>query len=176
MRFPTRKSAELQGDLNASRFDKAVMMWPSQALEDLLRKVHGHRVRMTAIRCAGSHHEQIPVPPAELNDLIFQLDVASVGLWSRSRDTLVWRSPQFLRADVIRVWSARNTKTAAVSGAILRHLRQITSPEEPLTKPEAKQRCLAEVPNAYPEAFKKAWAALGPTFKRGRGKHGPRAP
>jgi hypothetical protein len=51
--------------------------------------------------------------PLALNDLIFRLSpghrLAAVGLWSRSRDTLVWRSPQFLRADVMRVWPARNT-------------------------------------------------------------------
>jgi hypothetical protein len=62
---------------------------------------------MTAIRCEGSSDEQIPVPPVELNDLIFLLvpehPVAPVGLWSRSRrDTLVWRSPPFLRANGMR--------------------------------------------------------------------------
>jgi hypothetical protein len=46
--------------------------------------------------------------------------------------------------------------------------------EAPLPKLEAKQRCLGEVPNAYPEAFEKAWAELEPIYKRGRGKHGPR--
>jgi hypothetical protein len=76
---------------------------------------------------------------------------------------------------VIGVWPAQNTKTAAVFGAILRHLRQITTPAAPLTKLEAQQRCMREVPNAYPEAFKKAWADLDPSYKRGRGEHGPRA-
>ena len=87
---------------------------------------------------------QAPVPAIELNDLIFRLvpghPVAPVGLWSRSqRDTLVWRSPQFLRADVIRLWPARNTKTTAVRSAILEHLREIMTPEAPLTKLEAQQ-------------------------------------
>jgi len=86
--------------------------------------------------------------------------------------SLEW--PQFLRGDVVGAWPARNTKTAAVSGAILRHLRGIMSPEAPLSRVEALRRCLAEVPNAYPAAFKKAWADLEPGFKRGRGKHGPR--
>jgi hypothetical protein len=44
-----------------------------------------------------------------------------------------------------------------------------------LTKGEALDRCSVEVPNAYPEAFKRAWAQLEPSRKRGRGKHGPRA-
>jgi hypothetical protein len=170
--------AEPQGKWKASRSDRAVMMWPDEAMDDLLRKVHGRRVQMTAIKCEGSRDEQIPVPPAELHDLSFWIGVGYggplVGLWSRSRDRLVWKSPQFLRADVIRIWPARITKTIAVSGAILHHLHGITSPEAPLTKPEAKQRCIDEVPNAYPEAFKKAWAELESTFKRGRGKHGPR--
>jgi hypothetical protein len=59
--------------------------------------------------------------------------------------------------------------------AILRHLRQLMTLEAPLTKLEAQQRCMAEVPNAYPEAFKKAWAQLEPSRKRARGKHGRRA-
>lgn len=152
----------------------------SQSLGDVLSKVHSGRVRMTAIRCYRSSDEQIPVPLAELNDLEFRISpghwIAPVGLWSRLRDVLVWRSPQFLSADVMRAWPARNTKTAAVSSAILRHLRGITTPEAPLTQLEARQRCMTEVPNAYPEAFRKAWAELDPSCKRGRGKHGPRAP
>ena len=147
-------------------------------LGDVLRKVHSGHVRMTAIRCDGASDRQIAVPLAELNDLSFRLipghAVAPVGLWSRWRDILVWRAPQFLRVDVVRAWPARNTKTAAVSVAILRHLREIMTPEAPLTKVEAQRRCLAEVTNAYPEAFKKAWAELDPSRKRARGKHGPR--
>jgi hypothetical protein len=146
-------------------------------LDDLAAKVQSGRVRMTAIRGDGGTNEQIPVPLAELNDLTFRLPpsclVAPVGLWSRSR-TLVWRSPQFLRADVVAAWPARNRKTAAASAAILRYLRSIMSAEAPLTKLEARQRCLAEVDNAYPGAFNKAWAELEPSRKRRRGKHGPR--
>jgi hypothetical protein len=97
------------------------------------------------------------------------------GLWSRSHGSLVWSSPQFLRTDAIRAYPARNKKTAATAHAILRHLRQLMTPEAPLTKLEAQQRCMAEVPHAYPEAFKKAWAELEPSCKRGRGKHGPRS-
>jgi hypothetical protein len=161
------------------RIDRPFMMDPSQAQDDLLRKLQSGRFRMTAIRCGGRSDEPTPVPLVKLNDLMIRLTpghpVAPVGLWSRSeRDTLVWRSPQFLRADVIRLWPARNTKTAAVGGAILRHLRQIMIPEAPLTKVEAQQRCLADVPGAYPGAFKEAWSELEPSRKRGRGKHGRR--
>ena len=63
-----------------------------------------------------------------------------------------------MRANGMRVWPARNTKTVAVCGAILHHLREIMIPEAPLTKLEAQRRCLAEVPNAYAEAFKQACA------------------
>jgi hypothetical protein len=147
-------------------------------LNDVLAKVQSGRVRMTAIRCDGSSDAQIPVPLAESNDLRFLLipsySVAPVGLWSRTGWTLVWRSPQFLRADVVVAWPARNIKTAAVFAAILRHLREIMIAEAPLTKIEAQGRCMAEVPNAYPEAFKKAWAELDSSCKRRRGKHGPR--
>jgi hypothetical protein len=153
----------------------------SQGLLDLgilLRKVHSGRVRMTAIRFDGTSEHQIAVPLAELNDLSFRVvpghPVEPAGLWSRSRGILVWRAPQFLRVDVVSAWPAPNTKTAAVSVAILRHLREIMTPEAPLTKVEAQRRCLAEVTNAYPEAFKKAWAELDPSRKRARGKHGPR--
>jgi len=173
------KAAVPEGARESSRIDGPIMMLPSQALDDLLRKVHSRRVQMIAIRCHGSSDKQTEVSPVGLNDLIFHLvpdhPVARVGFWSRSRrNTLVWRSPQFLRADVIRVWPARNTKTAAVCGAILRHLREIMTPEAALTKLEARRRCLADVLNAYPAAFEKAWAELEPSLKRRRGKHGPR--
>jgi hypothetical protein len=160
--------------------DRPVLMPPDQALDNLHRRVQSGRVQMTAIRCDVDSERQIRVPLAELNDLRFRLvpghGVAPVGLWSRSRrDTLVWRSPQFLCVDGIGAWPARNTKTAAVSIAILRHLREIMTPEAPLTKVEAQQRCMAEVASAYSGAFKKAWAELESSCKRGRGKHGPRA-
>jgi hypothetical protein len=148
------------------------------ALDDLQRKLRSGRLQVTAIKCGVRSEERIPVPLADLNDLTFRFTpddpIAPVGLWSRSCGTLVWRSPQFLRVDVIRVWPARNTKTAAVSGAILRRLQEIMLPEAPLTKFEAQQRCMAEVTNAYPAAFKKAWAELDPSRKRERGKHGSR--
>jgi len=148
------------------------------ALEDVLRKVHSGRVRMTGIRCNGNSRRQITVPLAELNDLHFRFipghEVAPVGLWSRSRGILLWRSPQFLSADVISAWPARKLKPASVSTAILHRLQEIMKPEAPLTKAEAWGRCLAEVPKAYPAGFEKAWAKLDPSCKRGRGKHGRR--
>jgi hypothetical protein len=172
-------AAEPLGNGKPSGIDNANMMDPQKALDDLLRKVRSRRVQMTAIRYRGDRDEQEAVPPIELNDLIFRLHpgdrLVSVGLWSRSRDTLVWRSPQFARADVIGAWPGRNRKTAAVTAAIRRHLREITTAEAPLTKFEAEQRCMAEVPNAYREAFRRAWPDLEPSFKKGRGKHGRRA-
>ena len=149
-----------------------------QTLDDLFKKVSSGQVRMTAIRFGRSSDGQIPVPLAELNGLMFRIATGNrvrAGLWSRSHDLLVWSSPQFLRADAIRAYPARNKKTAATAHAILRHLRQLMTPEAPLTKLEAQQRCMAEVPHAYPEAFKKAWAELEPSRKRARGKHGPRS-
>jgi hypothetical protein len=158
------------------RTDEPIL--PARAMDDLFAKVSSGLVRMTAVRFGGSSDGQIPVPLAELNGLMFRIatgDGVRVGLRSRSRGFLVWSSPQFLHTDVIRAWPARNRKTAASSRAILRYLRQIMTPEIPLTKLEAQQRCMAEVPHAYPEAFKKAWGELEPSCKRARGKHGPRS-
>jgi hypothetical protein len=149
-----------------------------QTLDDLFKKVSSGQVRMTAIRFGGSSDGQIPVPLAELNGLMFRIATGNrvrAGLWSRSHDLLVWSSPQFVRADAMRAYPAGNKKTAATTHAVLRHLRQFMTPEAPLTKLEAQQRCMAEVPHAYPEAFKKAWAELEPSRKRARGKHGRRA-
>jgi hypothetical protein len=170
-----RQLVSPQDDEKALRIDEPIL--PARAMDDLFAKVSSGRVRMTAVRFGSSSDGQIPVPLAELNGLMFRIatgDRIRVGLWSRSRGTLVWSSPQFLRADVIRAWPARNKKTAGTSRAILRYLRQIMTPETPLTKREAQQRCMAEVMHAYPEAFKRAWAELEPSCKKGRGKHGPR--
>ena len=167
-RRPDLAGAEAQGD------DR-----PASALDDVLKKVQSGRVRMTAIRCTGASRVQITVPLAELNDLHFRFapghEVAPIGLWSRSRGILLWRSPQFMSTEVMSAWPARTLKPASVSNAILRRLHEIMKPEAPLPKPEARKRCLAEVPNAYPAAFEKAWAKLDPSCKRGRGKHGRRS-
>jgi hypothetical protein len=149
---------------------------PSQALNYLLQLVRSRRIRMTAIKCDRYRAIQVPVPLAELDNLEFRIpsdhQLTKIGLWSRSHKTLMWRSPQFLREDVIRVWPARKKKSAAVSGVILLHLRTIMTPAAPLTRAEAQRRCLAEVCDASPGAFQKAWAILDPSCKRGRGQHG----
>ena len=174
-----REAAESSDKIKSGLVEGPAPMPPDKALDDLHRKLRSGRLPLTAIKRSRSNDEHIPVPLAELNDLVFRftpdVPVVPVGLWSRSRDLLVWTSPQFLRSDVTRLWPTRKTKTAAVSGAILRHLRKIMPPAAPLTKLEAGRRCMAEVPNSYPGAFKKAWAELEPSFKRGRGKHGTRA-
>jgi hypothetical protein len=160
--------------------EESGLIGPSGALNYLLRQAYSRRIRMTAIECDRYRVKQVPLPRAELNDLEFRIApghrIAKVGLWSCSRNTLMWRSPQFLRADVIRVWPARTHKKAAISGAILRHLQAIMSSAARLTRAEAQQRCLVEVPNAYPEAFKKAWALLDASYKKARGEHRSREP
>jgi hypothetical protein len=116
-----------QSDGQSSDIDELVMMGWGEAVDDLFRKVHSRRVLMTGIRWGRSSNEQVQVPPAELNDLAFRFlpdyRVAPVGLWSRSLDTLCWRSLQFLRANGICEWPAQSTKTVAASRAILRHLQ-----------------------------------------------------
>jgi hypothetical protein len=147
---------------------------PSQALNYLLQLVRSRRIRMTAIKCDRYRVKQVLVPLAALDDLEFRSTsdhrFTKVGLWSRSHNTLMWRSPQFLRSDIIRVWPARKKKSAAVSAVILLHLQTIMTPAAPLTRAEAQRRCFAEVPDAYPGAFKQAWAILDPSCKRGRGQ------
>jgi hypothetical protein len=160
-------------DANASS-----MLRLGQSLNYLLQQVRIRRIRMEAIKCDRYRVKPVPVSPADLNGLEFRVTldhrVAKVGLWSRSRNELMWRSPKFLRADIIRVWPARKKKLAEVSELILRHLRTIMSPAAPLTRADAQWRCLAEVRGAYPEAFKKAWGILDPSSKRARGQSGDR--
>ena len=124
-----------RGKLEISRRDDPMGVGRRSTFDDLLRRVHSGRVRMTAVRCSGHPDKQVAVPLAELNDLEFRLtpghSVAVCGLWSRSRDVMVWRSPQFLRTDVVNEWPAARTKTAAVRMAMLRHLREIMVPEAP---------------------------------------------
>lgn len=169
-----RSCASLRpADRRSPDIEEAWMIAPSQTLNFLLRQVQIRRIQMTAIKC-GKYRVRQLVLPAELNDMEFRMTpghrIANVGLWSRSRNNLIWRSPQFLRADIIRVWPARIKKIAAVSDAILRHLQAIMTSAAPLSKAEAQRRCLAEVPNAYHQAFNKAWALLDPSRKRGRGQ------
>ncbi len=148
-----------------------------QALQELIRSVQTRRVRMTMVRRDRNCRERSPVTASEANDLEIRLtgDPREPSVVSsRSRRRPVGTSPCFSRADVIRCWPARSKKTAAAIGQTLRHLREISTPEAPLTRAEASERCLAEVAGAYPEAVRKAWAQLEPARKRGHGKHGPR--
>jgi hypothetical protein len=147
-------------------------------LLEVMRKVQTRKVRMTLIKDGEEGVERLPVSAGQANDLELRITDdgrAPVIAWSRARQNTAGTSPWFSRPDVLRAWPERLKKTAAVTGAILRHLREISTAERPLTKAEATIRCEAEVPNAYPEAFRKAWAQLEPSRKLGRGKHGPRA-
>jgi hypothetical protein len=166
--------AAWQADRKSLTVSEADMIGSSQALNYLIQQVRSRRIRMTAIKCGKYRINQVPVPPAELGGLEFRITpdhrLAKVGLWSPWHNTLMWRSPLFLRSDVIRVWPARKKKSAGAFGLILQHLQTIMIPATPLTKADAQRRCLAEVPDAYPAAFKKAWAILDPSCKRGPGK------
>ena len=99
--------------LNANQ---SSMVGLGQALNYLLQQVHSRRIRMEAIKCDRYRVKPVPLSPADLNDLEFRITldhrVAKVGLWSPSRNELMWRSPKFLRADIIRVWPARKKKLA----------------------------------------------------------------
>jgi hypothetical protein len=174
------KLAATAANNQSVRIEEPALIPADIALNDVQRKLRSGHPRLTAIKCDGRGGERMEVSPADLSDLTLRFTpddpAAPVGLWARSRGTLAWRSPQFLRVEIIRAWPARNTKTAAVSRAILHHLQMIMPAKAPLTKREAQQRCMAEVSNAYPAAFKQAWASLDPSLKRGRGKHGPRIP
>jgi hypothetical protein len=110
--------AAWQADRKSPNVNEADIIAPGQALSYLLQQVRSRRIRMTAIQCDRYRINQVPVPPAELGGLEFRITsdhrLAKVGLWSPSHNTLTWRSPQFLRSDVIRVWPARKKKSAGV--------------------------------------------------------------
>jgi hypothetical protein len=150
---------------------------PDRILQEIMRRVQTGKVGMTMVRPAEARTHG-PVSAKEAQELELRITedaVAPVTAWSRTQGSTAGISPWFSRTDVIRAWPELSKKTAAVTGAILRHLREISRPEQPLIKPEALQRCLADVPNAYPAAFQRAWSQLEAAHKRGRGKHGPRA-
>ena len=115
-----REATTWQAVRKSSDMDEAGMIGPCQTLNYLLRQVQIRRIRLTAIRCGRYRYrvKRLSVSPAELNDIEFRITpghrTANVGLWSRSRNTLTWRSPLFSRADIIRVWPVRKKKTAAV--------------------------------------------------------------
>lgn len=147
-------------------------------LPEIMRRVQTRKVRMTLVKASEVGAKRIPIQAGEAQELELRITedpVVPTIAWSRTEGAPAGISPWFSRTDVIRAWPESAKKTAAVTGAILRHLREISTSEHPLTKPEALERCLAEVPNAYPEAFKRAWPRLESARKRGRGKHGPRA-
>jgi len=173
-----RQSGAWQAGRKSLDANELSMLGLGQSLNYLLQQVHSRRIRIEAIKCDRYRVKPVPVSPADLSDLEFRITldyrVAKVGLWSRSRNELMWRSPKFLRADIIRVWPARKRNLAAVSEVILRHLRTIMNPATPLTRADAQRHCLAEVRGAYPEAFKKAWGILDPSCKRARGQSGDR--
>ena len=147
---------------------------PAAIPQAVMRHVQTRRVRMTMIKDG----ERVAVAAAEANELELRITddpLTPVLVWSRTRREPIGTSPGFLRADAIRCWPELTRKTVAVAVAVLEHLRRISTPEAPLMRAHARQRCLEEVPNAYPAAFKRAWKQLEPARKRGVGKHGPRA-
>jgi hypothetical protein len=152
---------------------------PSErVLKDVMRGVQMRHLRMTMIRGEGDNVERITVAASDAGHFELRLTgdpLEPVLVWSLERQSPAGRSPRFSRADVVRSWPERLKKTVAATAAILRYLAEISTPEAPLTKAKACERCLAEVPNAYFAAFEKAWRQLEPSRKRGRGKHGPRA-
>jgi hypothetical protein len=145
--------------------DKSRILGLGQSINYLLQQVLRRRIRMEAIKCDRYRVKRMPVSPDNLNDLEFRINldhrVAKVGLWSRSRNALTWRSPRFLRADIIRVWPARKNKLAAVSEIILPQLQTIMPPAARLTGTDAQRRCLAEVRDAYPEDLQEGLSDFG---------------
>jgi hypothetical protein len=176
-RAAATRPAVLQRESEFAPVEEPSRVLSEQALQELIRSVQTRRVRMTMVRRDRNRPERSPVTASEANDLEIRLtgDPSEPSVVSsRSRRSLVGTSPCFSRADVLRSWPERRKKTAGAVGQILRHLREISTPEAPLTRAEALERCLVEVAGAYPEAVRKAWAQLEPARKRGRGKHGPR--
>src|SRR6266852_5426395 len=107
----------------------------TETLQDVMRKVQTRKVRMTMIRVGEAGVERIPVSAAEANELQLRITddvVAPVIAWSRTRQATAGTSPWFSRTDIIRAWPELSKKTAAVAGALLRHLREISTPEHPL--------------------------------------------
>jgi hypothetical protein len=86
------EAAVLNENGKSSDPDVRSVMDPNRALNDLRRKVHSGRVPMTAIRCDGVSNEQTPVPPVELNDLVFRFIAEPAGLW-RSKGCFTAESP-----------------------------------------------------------------------------------
>jgi hypothetical protein len=163
-------------ELEARRFEAPLMMRPDEANEVLSRKVLSGRLGMMMIRYDGDDHGRTGVSLSEANDFEFRLTGdpdEPVIVWSRALQKQVGTSPWFLRRDVLRLWPEWVTRTVTLMAAIRGYVEEISTPEAPLTKAEARERCLREVPGARPRAFERAWARVDPARKRGRGKHGP---
>jgi hypothetical protein len=148
---------------------------PDLVLQEITRSVRAHRVQLTMRPCEPNNTLRVAVSPSEANDLEFRLTGhwdEPVAVWSRSAREQVGTSPRFSRRDVLRLWPEWVRRTVALTAAIRGYVEEISTPEAPLTKAEARERCLKEVPGARPRAFEKAWARVDPARKRGRGKHG----
>jgi hypothetical protein len=161
----SREPFAWQADRKPLDADESSILGLGQSLNYLLQQALRRRICMEAIKCDRYRVKRVPVSPADLNDLEFRINlnhrVAKVGLWSRSRNALIWRSPRFLRADIIRVWPARKNKLAAVSEIILPQLQTIMPPAARLTGTDAQRRCLAEVRDAYPEDLQEGLSDFG---------------
>jgi hypothetical protein len=146
------------------------------AIEQIKRSVQRGELRVSALRYDAGPNEWVPVPKSELAHLEIRLtgDPLVPILWSQSSSAPVYKLPRFSSSEIIRLWPAAGVKTAVMDRALLRHLERISSKVEPLTKDQARDRCLEEVPGAFVRAFERAWAQLDPEMKRGRGKHGRR--
>jgi len=144
---------------------------------ELMRRVQTRKLRMSIVDYNGVDLERRAVTPADATDLEIRVTLyidCPVAVWCRATSRTAGYSPRFKRTDIVRLYPSAARKTAAATGAILRHLRMISTPQRPLTKEEACQRCSAEVPGFYPAGFKRAWLELEAERKRGTGKHGPR--
>lgn len=163
-------------DAGSVHLGDLIMMTSDQALGDLFEKAKSGHPKMQGRKVGTSDYGQIQ--PFELTELRLRIvpgyAQTPVGLWMPDRNAMIWTSLQCARADVMTAWPAPRTRTVTVFAAILRHLEEVMPPEAPLTKADARKRCLVDVPNAYPEAFERAWRQLETSRKRGHGKHGPR--
>ena len=151
-------------------------MQPDEALGELLDRYRSGQIELWGRRVGATTFDLVPT--VELADLSFRMASGAfgqtVGLWMAPQAAMSWTSLQCRSSEVMALWPASRTKTAAVSQAILRHLEQIMNPPAALTKDEARNRCRAAVQNYYPQGFETAWRRLNPDLKRRRGQHGRR--
>src|SRR5215813_13661291 len=67
-----RDAAESSDKIESGLVEAPAPMPPDRALDDVHRKLRSGRLPLTAIKPSRSNDEQIPVPPAYLNDLAFR--------------------------------------------------------------------------------------------------------